>query len=149
MKCWRGLLQHSVHAKREQPKSQVKRHGLFPRASRPSRNLSPPSHLASCLLQDRAYCPGGCWVPALALCAAAQRPHPRQRQGRAGLQPAGTDASAEQEPHLAHARGGSSEFKGFSVNYLRIHLPANPFISEFQTVYYVEILKILSLGLLA
>lgn len=149
MKCWRGLLQHSVHAKREQPKSQVKRHGLFPQASRPSRNLSPPFHLASCLLQDRAYCPGGCWVPALALCTAAQRPHPRQRQGRAGLQPAGTDASAEQEPHLAHARGGSSEFKGFSVNYLRIHLPANPFISEFQTVYYVEILKILSLGLLA
>lgn len=68
MKCWRGLLQHSVHAKRKQPKSQVKRHGLFSWASRHSRNLSPPSHLASCLLQDRAHCPGGRWAPAVQLC---------------------------------------------------------------------------------
>lgn len=43
--------------------------------------------------------------------------------------------------------GTCQEFKGFSVAYLRIHLPASAFILKFQTVYYVEILKIPSLVL--
>lgn len=53
----------------------------------------------------------------------------------------------QQESHPAHGRGGSEEFKGFGVNYLCVHLLANAFIPEFQTVYYVEILKIQSLVL--